>query len=71
MAAQLMAAGANQQLIATNLRQEGMISEPVRSKKDEQPNDDNGEMVLDHEISDEDKTSSKDNTGSKNDSKSK
>ena len=48
MSAQLMAAGANQQLIATNLRQEGMISEPVRAKKNDQPNDDGGEMVLEH-----------------------
>ncbi|MBP9738057.1 hypothetical protein KBD20_00040 [Candidatus Saccharibacteria bacterium] len=51
MAAQLMAAGANQQLIATNLRQEGMISESVRTKdtsKDSAKPDDNGEMVLDH-----------------------
>lgn len=47
MAAQLMAAGANQQLIATNLRQEGMISESVRTKKPVE-GDDNGEMVLDH-----------------------
>lgn len=47
MAAQLMAAGANQQLIATNLRQEGMISESVRTKKPTE-GDDNGEMVLDH-----------------------
>lgn len=49
LAAQLMAAGANQQLIATNLRQEGMISEPVRTKTTDQPHDDGGEMVLDHE----------------------
>lgn len=48
LSAQLMAAGANQQLIATNLRQEGMISEEVRKKETDQPNDDNGEMVLDH-----------------------
>jgi hypothetical protein len=47
LAAQLMAAGANQQLIASNLRQEGMISESVRTK-DPQKNDDDGEMVLDH-----------------------
>lgn len=48
LSAQLMAAGANQQLIATNLRQEGMISEPVRKKSTDQPHDDDGEMVLDH-----------------------
>lgn len=48
MAAQLMAAGANQQLIASNLRQEGMISEPVRSKNSDQPHDDNGEMKVSH-----------------------
>lgn len=48
LAAQLMAAGANQQLIATNLRQEGMISEPVRSKKDQNPHEDDGELELEH-----------------------
>lgn len=48
MSAQLMAAGANQQLIATNLRQEGMISEQVRTKDTTKQSDDNGEMVLDH-----------------------
>lgn len=47
MAAQLMAAGANQQLIATNLRQEGMISEPVRTKQ-ARPQDDDGEMDVEH-----------------------
>lgn len=47
MSAQLMAAGANQQLIATNLRQEGMISESIRDKKTDEPHDD-AEMVLDH-----------------------
>lgn len=47
-AAQLMAAGADQQLVATNLRHEGMISEPVRIKEDDEPHDDGGEMVLDH-----------------------
>lgn len=49
MAAQLMAAGANQQLIATNLRQEGMISEPIRNKKADEPHEDDAEMVLSHE----------------------
>ena len=48
MSAQLMAAGANQQLIASNLRQEGMISESIRTKKADEPHDD-AEMVLDHE----------------------
>lgn len=49
MAAQLMAAGANQQLIATNLRQEGMISESVRNNvKNQQAASDDGEMVLSH-----------------------
>lgn len=48
IAAQLMAAGANQQLIATNLRQEGMISQTIRDKKADQPHDDDGEMVLEH-----------------------
>lgn len=52
IAAQLMAAGANQQLIASNLRQEGVISEPVRSKK-EQPHDDEGALKLDHGTADE------------------
>ncbi len=47
MSAQLMAAGANQQLIASNLRQEGMISESIRTKKADEPHDD-AEMVLDH-----------------------
>lgn len=57
MSAQLMAAGANQQLIATNLRQEGMISESVRTT---QPNDqaaDGNEMVLSHDKSSPKKTS--------------
>ncbi len=48
MAAQLMAAGANQQLVATNLRQEGMISEQVRGKTENKPHDDNGEMRVEH-----------------------
>lgn len=48
MAAQLMAAGANQQLIATNLRREGMITENVRNKKEEESLEDNGELSLDH-----------------------
>jgi len=48
MSAQLMAAGANQQLIATNLRQEGMLSESVRVKKPTSHDDDDGEMVLEH-----------------------
>ncbi len=48
LAAQLMAAGANQQLIASNLRQEGMLSESIRNKSKNQPQDDSGEMVLDH-----------------------
>jgi nanoRNase/pAp phosphatase (c-di-AMP/oligoRNAs hydrolase) len=46
ISAQLMAAGASQQLVATNLRQEGMISESIRNKK---PTDsDGGEVVLSH-----------------------
>lgn len=49
MAAQLMAAGANQQLVASNLRQEGMISEPIRGKDQNQPHDDNGEIQVAHE----------------------
>lgn len=49
LAAQLMAAGANQQLIASNLRQEGMLSESVRSKNQGQSSDDGGEMVLEHD----------------------
>ena len=51
IAAQLMAAGANQQLVATNLRQEGMISESIRTKNTEksQNSDDGGEMVLNHQ----------------------
>jgi hypothetical protein len=48
MSAQLMAAGANQQLIASNLRQEGMITEPIR-KKEKHSKSDGGEMVLEHE----------------------
>ncbi len=50
IAAQLMARGANQQLIATNLRQEGMISESIRTKDTTKApsSDDNGEMVLNH-----------------------
>lgn len=64
LAAQLMASGANQQLIATNLRQEGMISEPVRSKKTDQPDDDSGEMVLKHEDSESDSKSTTDSSKS-------
>lgn len=63
MAAQLMAAGANQQLIATNLRQEGMISESIRTKNADEPHDD-AEMVLDHgEGKTSDKTMSKKSNG--------
>lgn len=47
IAAQLMAAGANQQLVATNLRQEGMLSQSVREST-KQEGDDDGEMKLDH-----------------------
>lgn len=47
MSAQLMAKGANQQLIASNLRQEGMISESVRLQQKGDTSD-NGEMVLTH-----------------------
>ena len=64
-AAQLMASGANQQLIATNLRHEGMISEPVRAKEDNQPHNDDGEMILDHKDtkrSKKDKSSQSDTT---------
>lgn len=46
LSAQLMAAGANQQLIASNLRQDGILSESVR-----QPGEDhakNSEMVVEH-----------------------
>lgn len=46
ISAQLMAAGANQQLVASNLRQEGMISEPVRTKDQTNADDDQGEMIL-------------------------
>jgi nanoRNase/pAp phosphatase (c-di-AMP/oligoRNAs hydrolase) len=56
MSAQLMAAGANQQLIASNLRQEGMISESIRNKKADEPHEDDAEMVLSH---DDDKTDTK------------
>ncbi len=48
MAAQLMAAGANQQLIATNLRREGMITEEVRVQDKDAPHNDDGELSLDH-----------------------
>ena len=51
-----MAAGANQQLIASNLRQEGMISESIRNKKADEPHEDDAEMVLSH---DDDKTDTK------------
>lgn len=57
LAAQLMAAGANQQLIASNLRQEGVLSETIRNKPKDQPQDDSGEMVLEHN---EQKNSKKD-----------
>ncbi len=49
IAAQLMASGANQQLVATNLRQEGMISESIRTQKaTPTSSQDDGEMVLNH-----------------------
>lgn len=68
MSAQLMAAGANQQLIASNLRQEGMISESIRTKKADESHDD-AEMVLDHgndKVSDE-STSKKSGTSKSSD----
>ena len=65
ISAQLMAAGANQQLVATNLRQEGMISESLRSEKADQPHDDNGEMVLEHEETTKNAPTAKKPTGSK------
>lgn len=64
MAAQLMAAGANQQLIASNLRREGMITEEVRNKKDGETLEDNGELSLDHG-----KKKAKSNTAPKSDVK--
>lgn len=64
MAAQLMAAGANQQLIASNLRQEGAISESVRTQKSA-TKDDASEVVLDHS-----KKSKKDADKNEDDSKS-
>lgn len=48
MAAQLMAAGANQQLIASNLRQEGAISESLRTQKSGSKTEDS-EVVVDHD----------------------
>lgn len=63
MAAQLMAAGANQQLVATNLRREGMITEAVRTKKADQPHEDDGELELRHDT--KKKQSPKQNTASK------
>lgn len=50
MAAQLMASGANQQLIASNLRQEGLLSEEVHTTNqgDDSAPKDNGEMVVEH-----------------------
>ena len=60
IAAQLMAAGANQQLVATNLRQEGMISESIRTQKPSSaPSRDDGEMVLNHGNNDQSKNSQK------------
>lgn len=49
MSAQLMAAGANQQLIATNLRQQGTISESVRDTKPDDQAANGNEMVLTHD----------------------
>ncbi|MCB9823075.1 hypothetical protein H6800_02265 [Candidatus Nomurabacteria bacterium] len=69
MSAQLMAAGANQQLIASNLRQEGMISESIRTKKADEPHDD-AEMVLDHEDNKSSGESVKDKTDVSNRKKS-
>lgn len=60
IAAQLMAAGANQQLVATNLRQEGMISESIRTQKPSYtPSRDDGEMVLNHGKNDQSKNNQK------------
>ncbi len=66
IAAQLMAAGANQQLVATNLRQEGMISESIRTKSPnkDQPQDDNGEMVLNHQKQEQSKSANQSNNQS-------
>lgn len=63
MAAQLMAAGANQQLIASNLRHEGVISEEIRKNdsSSKQPSDD-GELSLDHGDKDSKKTDSSKST---------
>lgn len=70
MAAQLMAAGANQQLIASNLRHEGVISEEIRKNNKDAtqplPSDD-GELSLDH--GDKSKKAS-DNKGASSDKKS-
>lgn len=46
LSAQLMAAGANQQLIASNLRQDGILSESVREPGEDHAT--NSEMVVDH-----------------------
>ncbi len=46
LSAQLMAAGANQQLIASNLRQDGILSESVREPGEDHAT--NSEMVVEH-----------------------
>lgn len=75
MAAQLMASGANQQLIANNLRHEGLISEDLSSGNGDEPDnsvkkDDDDALEISHgknksnikdEGSDSDKTASKQN----------
>ncbi len=67
LAAQLMAAGANQQLIASNLRQDGVLSENVRKPGEDHAKE--SEVVVDHkdsssnkkpEVADEDKKTAKD-----------
>jgi hypothetical protein len=57
MAAQLMAAGANQQLIASNLRQDGVLSESIREPGKDHAKE--SEVVVDHDKSDSDKKKAK------------
>lgn len=54
LAAQLMAAGANQQLIASNLRQDGLLSESVREPADGHEKE--SEVVVEHDKSDKKKS---------------
>jgi hypothetical protein len=69
LAAQLMAAGANQQLIASNLRQDGVLTESVRDPSKDHTTE--SEVVVDHEKNDQPSKSKKPKTSKAEDKGSK